>query len=1426
MAALQHQQHDLDGEYEHSEYERRLAEATVAAAQQEVQHHDMYASWAQAAAARAATAAAQRQQQPAPQSEWATILAGQEEERRLREAQARARAEVEEQVRLSYGSHGSHTGGGGGYTPLMAGQFDDDGAESDAGEEIDEDEQEDEDEPRFQILEERRHGQDEVVGCGGGLNDNTVTVSRGKPEAMAMARARAAAEAVAASIPSSNPSASDIRLTVPVASHDKRVVGTVNAPVQTTGTATDHFDDDGDDDDEEDNSGSNDDDEEQNDDDIQDKTAVELFEKPFQALPQPVKAATVPTRKLPHYDPDRKSGRASQTKSMDESSDDDSKYYSSDSDNEESLTASVSPSCPTGQANKAKPPPVTSTKLSTATPPKKTKKTVASAEKGEGVTPSSTIKQKKKKKKTMSHQKDEDNKQDENSTSATTKTTTPTPKKKKKKVSSTSTTPSSKKSPSSTSKSTKGKTPVTTASSKKSKTSTTSTTSTKKKGGGSGKSGSGGQPVPSIDDPVPDITDVEYENVEQLMVQFCRVPLLAEFSRPVSLLHPELMPIYSTVIKHPIDLGRVCRAIRRRQYKNTRAIRLDMWRIFANCVKFHTDSSAKDTAVPSFISIALHLREYFNALWQEYMLPSDTPASPSGKHSSGKGAFGSFMRVAYDKRDQARKKRLSSTSTTILSVKCIEKTAAAIQQFLDLGGRVDHLDADPIITEDDDEDEGDMDAAVDNLTALKSRLLAIAASNQEYTMDELERNLKNCYSGELFEYRPSMRKKITQRLNRLLGKIVVPIYEANCRGVNQSSVWGCMAAAIWARESSKKPYWPALVLGILAPDDQKEDWHVALTQRNEARLPEKLRAELQVGKRKAELALHRQSTGGAEQMSYFLVEFMGTHEFIWVKEADIIENFHPDDDPNQSIAAGNVTKKKKHSRGHGHSPASAKIFEQAIEEGRWALEEFEMQLNDTCGDLDMSEDEDDDEEELNYSYAILCQSDDEADEMATDSDERERRRSTSEDEERNELLATEGLLDFSVAGRKNAKKRAAALKKQKAEERKAALKKEKEDQAKKAKELAKQAKVQQKKKKKSGIHALTKAKAKEKAKTKEQKKFERDREKEEKREQRELEKRRKKREKERERVIKEQSRKGKRKRTLSPDSAKGQVRKRRRRSGIPDKRGRSTAIVRGYLTRIAKEEDMKGLGFGGVMTLPASGVESSGLLGMAIAFRAAAGEINTPDGNDTRLKPWEQIDVDGPLTTEERCQNLEKQIELIERELNKLASAKKRRMVLIDEALARKKANEEEILHQEKEARKSIIPEKKKYNKRVIVAKQGKSKTKNDEDDKEGEDTSEVKRSRAGVSDESPQQEDRDVEYDQGSEVMEEEHEEKVVGDPKSAKTQRRENEMEEADPESDEEEEEETASNVDDMDDDVHDIQNEANVEISTDQFEDADEY
>lgn len=46
-------------------------------------------------------------------------------------------------------------------------------------------------------------------------------------------------------------------------------------------------------------------------------------------------------------------------------------------------------------------------------------------------------------------------------------------------------------------------------------------------------------------------------------------------------------------------------------------------------------------------------------------------------------------------------------------------------------------------------------------------------------------------------------------------------------------------------------------------------------------------------------AWKQQSQGFADPQT-FLVEFLGTHEFIWVRESDIIEEFDVNEDPNQN----------------------------------------------------------------------------------------------------------------------------------------------------------------------------------------------------------------------------------------------------------------------------------------------------------------------------------------------------------------------------------------------------------------------------------------------------------------------------------------------------------------------------------------------
>jgi len=301
---------------------------------------------------------------------------------------------------------------------------------------------------------------------------------------------------------------------------------------------------------------------------------------------------------------------------------------------------------------------------------------------------------------------------------------------------------------------------------------------------------------PSLDDPVDPITEAEYKNLDKLLEHFCKVPLLAEFSRPVILLHPELMTAYSKIVSHPIDLGKVCRKVRRREYENTRQVQLDMWRIFANCVKYHSHPSNKE-GVPSFVSIALHLREFFNNLFQEWMLPSDPP--PEALTVKGTSASVRYLRETYATREEDRKRRLIVSGLTCMSIQCMIKSAAALQKLLDSGGCVDDLDQEPILPRPgeimeglDDADQRDLQLVVHKLMAFKEELLKLAASNTEYTVEQFERELKSCFMEDVFEFNSALKYGVRNRINRFLHKILCPINEANCRGVTQSSIWGCM----------------------------------------------------------------------------------------------------------------------------------------------------------------------------------------------------------------------------------------------------------------------------------------------------------------------------------------------------------------------------------------------------------------------------------------------------------------------------------------------------------------------------------------------------------------------------------------------------------------------------------------------------------
>lgn len=414
----------------------------------------------------------------------------------------------------------------------------------------------------------------------------------------------------------------------------------------------------------------------------------------------------------------------------------------------------------------------------------------------------------------------------------------------------------------------------------------------------------------------------------------------------------------------------------------------------------------------------------------------------------------------------------------------------------------------------------------------------------------------------------------------------------------------------------------------MAPEFQKEDWHEALTKQNEGRLPEKLREELSLGKRRAEQALKKQTN---EPMSYFLVEFMGSHEFIWVRESDIVETFDPEVDPNVASAAGNVTKKRR----SGHSSINPKTMSDAIEEGRWALEEFEILIGDPCGDNVDANEESEEFEEPRLTYDVMCQSDDEADELeAAD----KRKANDSDVEELNELLVNNGCLDFSAEGRKKSKAKAAEMKKQKA-----ALAKQE-----------KSAKAAASKKKKPDV---TEEDTKQLAKLLEE-------------DEKRAEARRKKRTRDHDKLLKDVEKQAKKSKSGTPDK--------RHTNFIPQKKARAETFVKSFLIHKHKaHSDFRGAPF-----IPTNSVDPSGFLGMALAFRAAAGDIPFSDHKGRKFieDPWNKIDATGPKESSVRCQRLQEQIDLVEKELQKVKASTARRVALYDTAKKSRDATHQKFI--------------------------------------------------------------------------------------------------------------------------------------------------
>lgn len=267
------------------------------------------------------------------------------------------------------------------------------------------------------------------------------------------------------------------------------------------------------------------------------------------------------------------------------------------------------------------------------------------------------------------------------------------------------------------------------------------------------------------------------------------------------------MTLYSKIIPTQIDLGYVCRAIHRREYNTIRDIQSDVESVFTNFINFFTHPSNGENPMGHLSSIVIaskakHLLDYFDSLWQEYMLQSDEP--PCSK---------SHAHPTFQKRAEWRIESLPIIESTVLTPKFVRKLTAAFESFISSGGKVDNLDKDAIL-DDTANASDDIKAFVQSLRSVIKKIELEVRTGQGYTVLDLHRDVKQCYMGDVFMHKSSKKWKRMHRLDRIIGKLLAPVREMSCRGVNSSRVWGCMTAIVWARKSEVKPYWPAIVLGM------------------------------------------------------------------------------------------------------------------------------------------------------------------------------------------------------------------------------------------------------------------------------------------------------------------------------------------------------------------------------------------------------------------------------------------------------------------------------------------------------------------------------------------------------------------------------------------------------------------------------------
>ena len=342
----------------------------------------------------------------------------------------------------------------------------------------------------------------------------------------------------------------------------------------------------------------------------------------------------------------------------------------------------------------------------------------------------------------------------------------------------------------------------------------------------------------------------------------------------------QLANVHSRTISDPIDLGLVSRRVKAREYGSGRAVLDAVCSVFDQSLEVLSQPVVSDSYVPT--SIIFHLKDYVIMMWQEYMLPSDPPLASDSTSP------------LFDERELSRKERLQNSGRLPFTLKMIDYFRKKLDDFTASCGLLDGMDSESL---------SEMYGAIEleaTLKRLGATLFKLTTQRHpDYTMDSFYRDLLSCIPESSQHH-----QRINNRLSRFFWKLVTPLHEAHTRGVGPSSVWGDVVTTIWARDGPRKPYWPSICLGVLAPEADREDWHAAITKRNEARLPQGIAEPLSSARENCERAVQKHSD------AYFLVEFLGVHEFGWVSCMNVVE-FDSDDDPNRDLAPSYFGKRYK-----------------------------------------------------------------------------------------------------------------------------------------------------------------------------------------------------------------------------------------------------------------------------------------------------------------------------------------------------------------------------------------------------------------------------------------------------------------------------------------------------------------------------------